>query len=817
MFKFTGFTSKANDAVNIAIAKAEAFGHTYIGSEHLLLGLLEEKSGVAYTALLYKNVSAEALTNVLLKTVGKSQPSRLAPTDITPRCRLILENSVLEAKKCYCPLVGTEHILLSILREKESYAVKFLKSLNVDIESVEKLLSVAIGESINQNYLTDTDKQKMYNKKKEKPKLPTLERFGKDLTQKAEEKKLDPVFLRDDEVFRVMQILSRRNKNNPCLIGNAGVGKTAIVEALAQKIATGCVCDDLKGKRIITLDIVSMIAGTKYRGEFEERVKDAIEEASKNKNIILFIDEIHTIVGAGGAEGAIDASNILKPQLARGEIQIIGATTTEEYRKYIEKDSALARRFQTINVEEPSKDQTIMILKGLRPRYEQHHKIVITDKAIEAAAELGARYINDRFLPDKAIDLIDEAAAKVKLTKVYQSSHQENIKEGLAKLKEQKENAILAQNFQKAANYYHKEMELEEKLQIKMVKNQLRQYKTCPKVTEENIAQVIESITGIDAKSLTREKKERLLVMEKEISKRVIGQDEAVKSIIKAIIRGKTGISDPNRPIGSFLFLGPTGVGKTELSKALSKELFGREDSLITFDMSEYMEKNSVAKLIGSPPGYVGYDDAPALTEKIKRRPYCVLLFDEIEKAHSDVHNLLLQVLEEGVLTDSRGSKISFKETVIIMTSNVGARYITENSVVGFDTGRKRSDKIVKDNVLAELKRCFSPEFLNRIDDVIVFNKLRGEDINKITAKLMKSLEERLETMKINLSVSDEAIQTISTKGYDEKYGARPLRRYIQNNIEDALAEMIVKGEVSKNQTIVLDTKDDEEFSFTVQ
>ena len=816
MFKFTGFTSKANDAVNIAIAKAETFGHTYIGSEHLLLGLLEEKSGVAYTALLYKNVSAEALTNVLLKTVGKGQPSRLAPTDITPRCRLILENAVLEAKKCYCPLVGTEHILLSILREKDSYAVKFLKSLNVDIDSVETLLSVAIGESVNQNYLTEAEKQKMYKKNKEKPKLPTLERFGKDLTQKAEEKQLDPVFLRDKEVLRVMQILARRTKNNPCLIGAAGVGKTAVVEALAQKIASGCVCDDLKDKRIITLDIVSMIAGTKYRGEFEERVKDALEEAAKNKNVILFIDEIHTIVGAGGAEGAIDASNILKPQLARGEIQIIGATTTEEYRRYIEKDSALARRFQTVYVSEPSKEQTVMILKGLRPRYEQHHKIVITDKAIEAAAELGARYINDRFLPDKAIDLIDEAASKVKLSKVFETSHQENLREGLLKLKEQKENAILSQNFQKAANFYHKEIELEEKMQLKMVKNQLRQYKTCPKVTEESIAQVIESITGIDAKSLTQEKKEKLLLMEEEISKRVIGQDIAVKAITKAIIRGKTGISDPNRPVGSFLFLGPTGVGKTELSKALSKELFGKEDYLVTFDMSEYMEKSSVAKLIGSPPGYVGYEDAPALTEKIKRRPYCVLLFDEIEKAHPDVHNLLLQVLEEGVLTDSRGTKVSFKETVIIMTSNVGARFITENAVVGFNTGTGTKDKIIKENVLTELKRSFSPEFLNRIDDVIVFNKLKNQDINKITEKLMKSLEERLETMKINLTVSDSAIETISIKGYDERYGARPLRRYIQNNIEDTLAEMIVKGDIAQNQTVILDTKD-EEFSFTVK
>ena len=808
---FSNFTEKSREALRQAHDAACEMGHGYVGSEHLLLGIIREGSGVAAKALDDAGITQETVENKIKETIGFSEPLDMqTELSLTPRSKRILEIAAMEARRLGHNYIGTEHILMAIIRDGDGVAAQILASSGVHMgDFYANTLNSIDNETVSPNSAS----QKAAGGSKN---TPTLDKFGRDLTQLANEGKFDPVIGRDKEIERIMQILSRRTKNNPCLIGEPGVGKTAVAEGLAQKIASGDVPESLKNKRLVTVDLSSMVAGAKYRGEFEERLKKVVEEVIAAKNVILFIDEIHTIVGAGSAEGAIDASNILKPSLARGELQLIGATTLNEYKKYIEKDAALERRFQPVMVGEPSVEETCGILAGIRDKYEAHHGVKITDEALEAAAKLSARYITDRFLPDKAIDLIDEAASKKKLSTLTEPDDLKDIENQLEQISKDKQEAITAQDFEKAAQLRDKEKELNEK--AKERKENWKEVSTSNEltVTADDIADIISSWTNIPVRKLAEEESERLKNLEGILHTRVIGQDEAVTAVAKAIRRGRAGLKDPKRPIGSFLFLGPTGVGKTELSKALADTMFGTEDAMIRVDMSEYMEKHSVSKFIGSPPGYVGFEEGGQLTEKIRKHPYSVILFDEIEKAHPDVFNIMLQILDDGILTDAQGRKVDFRNTVIIMTSNLGAKDILNTaSKLGFasedkekDAGKSENEKI-REKVMEEVKRAFKPEFLNRIDEIIVFRRLVEEDIEKIAKLMLDSLKKRLEANEITAEFSDEAVALISKKGFDPVYGARPLRRAIQSNIEDMLSEEIIDGNIKAGDKITVTVKDD--------
>ena len=800
MYKFNGFTSKANVALNLAVESAESLGHTYIGSEHLLIGLLREGSGTGASLLKEKGVTASEIEEVLQVTVGKSSRTVLSPDRFTPRAKKIIEMSLTVARAMGNTFVGTEHLLISILEENENYAVKFLNEIGIDTARLLIDLERASGNAVSVNEKSD--------KVKSKSNTPTTDQFGRDLTAEAKSGKLDPVIGRSKEIDRLIQTLMRRTKNNPCLIGESGVGKTAVAEGLAIKIADGEVPEILKDKRIISLDLTGMVAGTKYRGDFEDRIKNTVIEVKKAGNVILFIDELHTIVGAGSAEGSTDAANMLKPALSRGEIQVIGATTLDEYRKFIEKDAALERRFQPLNVGEPDFESTIGILKGLRDRYEAHHKVRISDGAINAAVNLSSKYINDRYLPDKAIDLIDEAASRVRLRLMTAPLDLKEIEDELKHISDEKSAAVKAQNFEEAARLRDKELEKSAELdKLKSTWHEDSEHRS-GEVTEEEIAAIVSSWTGIPITSLTEEESEKLIKLESLLQRRVIGQDEAVSAVAKAIRRGRVGIKDPKRPIGSFIFLGPTGVGKTELCRALAEAMFGTENAIIKLDMSEYMEKHTVSKLIGSPPGYVGYDEAGQLTEKIRRKPYSVILFDEIEKAHPDIFNMLLQILEDGVLTDSHGRKVSFKNAVIIMTSNIGAKSITESRSFGFNDGQNDSEKSAKNEVMKALKNMFSPEFINRVDDIIIFRKLNKADIEKIAVNMLGQLSVRVADMGITVKFDKSAAKAVALAGLDPVYGARPLRRAIQSHIEDSLSDEVLHGKIKSGDTVVCSEKD---------
>lgn len=807
MFLFDGFTEKANKALNLAIAVASQLGHTYIGSEHILFGLVAEGSGVAATLLAKKNVTKEIVEEKLETTIGKGIPSHVTPADFTPRTKRILEMAISESRRLGHSYVGTEHILMAMLKEQDSYGVLFLRELNVNTKELYTECVNEIGDAKEGNAEFDSPQGRIGGSDAGSG---TLSKYGRDLTELAKNNKIDPVIGRQQEIERVIQILSRRTKNNPCLIGEPGVGKTAIAEGLAQKIVTGEVPETLKNKKIFSLDLTAMLAGAKYRGDFEERIKGAIDEVAKSGNIILFIDELHTIIGAGAAEGAVDAANILKPQLARGEIQIIGATTIEEYRKHIEKDAALERRFQPVMVAEPNEEDATAILFGLRDKYEAHHKIKISDDAIHAAVQLSSRYITDRYLPDKAIDLIDEAASRVRMKAFTAPPDLKEMEDKIKKAGEEKAAAVNAQDFEAAAKIRDEEKALNEEYEKARQQWQETNARNSGEVTAEDIAEIVSIWTGVPVKQLTEQESDRLLRMEEILHKRVVGQNEAVEAVAKAIRRGRVGLKDPKRPIGSFIFLGPTGVGKTELCKALAEALFGNENNMIQLDMSEYMEKHTVSRMVGSPPGYVGYDEGGQLTEKIRRNPYSVVLFDEIEKAHPDVFNILLQILEDGILTDAQGRRVDFRNAVIIMTSNIGARMITETKSLGFGSSENamKDDKEIKSDVMAELKKHFRPEFLNRIDDIIVFQKLSEEDIKLIASKMLEQLTERVKQLGIHLVVTEEAIAEIANEGYEPVYGARPLRRAITTKIEHKLSEYLLSGKVKSGDTVVLSVAD---------
>jgi len=798
------FTERAERALRLAHESAMDLGHNYVGTEHILLGLLKEEGGIAARVLRNQGITEEKVVAKIDELIGVLPKTGQPPVGLTPRTKRVLEISFTEARRMGHNYIGTEHILLGIMREGESVAVRIMTDLGIDIQKMYMDIVKMLNEEM--PGVSGTSRSAAtYND------TPTLNQFGRDLTEMAKEGKFDPIIGRDKEIERVVQILSRRTKNNPCLIGEPGVGKTAIAEGLAQKIVEGNIPETLKNKRVVTLDLSAMVAGAKYRGEFEERLKKAMDEIRKAGNVILFIDEMHTIIGAGAAEGAIDASNILKPALARGEIQVIGATTLDEYRKYVEKDAALERRFQPITVGEPTVEETIQILKGIRDKYEAHHSVKITDGALEAAAKMSDRYITDRFLPDKAIDLIDEAASRVRLKAFTAPPDLKQLEERLEKIGKEKEEAIRTQEFEKAAKIRDEEHQL--KKQLEELKNnwQQKNQTNMSIVTEEEIAEIISSWTGIPVKRLAEEESERLLKMEEILHKRVIGQDEAVKAIAKAIRRGRVGLKDPKRPTGSFIFLGPTGVGKTELSKALAEAIFSDEDAMIRIDMSEYMEKHTVSRLVGSPPGYVGYEEGGQLTEKVRRKPYSVVLFDEIEKAHPDVFNILLQILEDGILTDAQGRRVDFRNTIIIMTSNVGARMITERKKLGFSTTEDKAQEdyeTIKSNVMSELKRVFRPEFLNRIDEIIVFHQLQEEDIKKIARLMLNRLEERLKANDITVEFTDAAVAILAKEGFDTIYGARPLRRAIQSKVEDLLAEEMLEQKIKPGDSIVIDGQD---------
>ena len=799
------FTNRANKAIEIANDIALELGHSYIGTEHILYGLAKEGNGIASKVLENQNVTANDILNKIEELIGSDEPIENI-VDFTPRTKRVVESAFIEARKLGYNFIGTEHLLIGILREGDCVAAKILLDLNVNIPKLYNEIVKVINEGEDYNSSDNSSNNSNGGKRRGSyNQTPTLNQFGQDLTKKAEEGKLDPVIGRKQEIERVIEILSRRTKNNPCLIGEPGVGKTAAVEGLAQKIASGDVPEILKDKRVVTLDISGMVAGAKYRGDFEERIKKALNEVKKAGDVILFIDEIHTIVGAGAAEGAIDAANILKPLLARGEIQLVGATTLNEYRKFIEKDAALERRFSPVTVNEPSEKETIQILKGIRDKYEAHHNVKITDEAIEAAVKLSIRYVNDRFLPDKAIDLIDEASSKARLKTYTEPDSLKELQEEIEKTKNEKEEAVLNQKFEKAAELRDTEKALRDKFEKEQNKWKNKNTKSIVTITEENIAEVIANWTGIPAKKITEDENEKLKNLEKELHKRVIGQNEAVEAVSKAIRRGRVGLKDPKRPIGSFLFLGPTGVGKTELSKALAEVLFGDENAMIRLDMSEFMEPHSVSKLIGAPPGYVGFDDGGQLTEKIRRKPYSVVLFDEIEKAHPDVMNMLLQILEDGRLTDSQGRTVNFKNTVIIMTSNLGARLITDRKQLGFankegEADSKKEYEEIKKEVMAELKKELRPEFINRIDEIIVFHKLNDNDINQIIDIMLKEVVNRLKEQKYDVKFEPDVKEMIAKEGIDKNFGARPLRRTIQNLVEDKLAEEILDGKLVKGK-----------------
>ncbi len=806
-YNFNGFTEKANEALNQAINAAETLGHTYVGSEHILLGLLRVGGGVASGVLVSKNITDEKIEKLLEATVGVGTPTKLTPENLTPRAKRVIESSISLSKSFGNSVVGTEHILLGILSEGDNYAIRFINELGIDIAALTNDVMRAVGADDGAEEPTSAGKKQTVGGKK----TPTIDKYGRDLTAEAKKGKIDPVIGRSEEIERVIQILCRRTKNNPCLIGEPGVGKTAIAEGLALKIANNEAPDVLNNKRIISLDLTGMVAGTKYRGDFEERIKSVIDEVISNKDIILFIDEVHTIIGAGSAEGSTDAANILKPSLARGEMQVIGATTISEYRKNIEKDAALERRFQPITVAEPDEQNSILILKGLRDKYEAHHGVRITDEALEEAVKLSSRYIADRFLPDKAIDLIDEAASRVRLRVFATPSEVKELDEKLSEIDSEKTAAVNSQDFEKAAQLRDKERQIREELEkIKEKWNNDREH-ISGEVTATEIADVVSGWTGIPLQQLTEEESARLLRLEDVMHERIVGQNEAVTAVARAIRRGRVGLKDPKRPIGSFIFLGPTGVGKTELCKTLAEAMFGSENAMIRLDMSEYMEKHTVSRLIGSPPGYVGFDEGGQLTEKVRRSPYSVVLFDEIEKAHPDVFNILLQILDDGALTDSQGRKVDFKNTVIIMTSNIGARLITEKKAsFGFGESSEtvKSDREIKDSVLSELKKEFRPEMLNRIDDIIVFHKLSHDDIVEIAVRLLDTLKKRLLGLNIKISFTKEAVDAVADAGFDEIYGARPLKRAIQTNIEDMLSERMLDGSVKAGEELLCDFKD---------
>ena len=802
--RFEKFTPQAREAIRLAEEASRTLSHGSVGTEHLLLGLLEEGTGVASRVLSECGVEKEKVIELMQELISGSNALKTRSEMWTPRAERVLENSYHEAVRFKAPLVGTEHILIAIIRENDCVATRILNTMGVSVQKIYVDLFSAMGEDAPAGR---EDAQTGRGKKG----TPVLDSYSRDLTALAREGKLDLVIGRNREISRVIQILSRRTKNNPCLIGEPGVGKTAVVEGLAQMIVSGNVPETIAGKRVVTLDLSGMVAGSKYRGEFEERIKKVLAELRDDGDVLLFIDEIHTIIGAGGAEGALDASNILKPSLARGELQLIGATTIEEYRKYIEKDSALERRFQPVTVDEPDEEASIAILKGLKGKYEEHHKVTITDEAIEAAVKLSARYINDRFLPDKAIDLIDEASSKVRLQSFVEPPEIRSLEKDIENLEEQKEAAIRTEAYEKAGDIKKKQEKKREKIEKLRLKWEKEKAARKLVVGEGEIADVVSGWTRIPVKKLAEEESERLRNLESILHERVVGQEEAVTAVSKAIRRGRVGLKDPKRPIGSFLFLGPTGVGKTELSKALAEAMFGTESALIRVDMSEYMEKHSVSKMIGSPPGYVGYDEGGQLSEKVRRNPYSVILFDEVEKAHPDVFNILLQVLDDGHITDAQGRKIDFKNTVIIMTSNAGAENIISPKRLGFASANDEQEnyKFMKDRVMEEVRRLFKPEFLNRIDDIIVFHPLNREHMKEIAGIMLKTIEKRSQAqLHLTLNVTDQAKEFLIEKGYDEKYGARPLRRTIQNLLEDKLAEEILDGSIKEGDTVLIDAAD---------
>ena len=810
------FSPRAEEALRLSQEAAGELGHGYVGTEHLLLGLIREEEGVAHTVLTEAGLTDDMIVEIIKRSVGAGLPGGNPAQGLTPRAKRVVELAMEDSMRGGYNYVGTEHLLAGILREGNNMAVRILRTAGVDARQLYTALMRKLNETPRSQAAGGGRSGAASAKEDNSGRNKTLKEFTRDLTADARAGRLDPVIGRDEEIQRVIQILSRRTKNNPCLIGEPGVGKTAIAEGLARKIVMGDVPDDMLDKRLLSLDLSGMVAGTKYRGEFEERIKKLLEEVQKSGNVILFIDELHTIVGAGSAEGAVDAANIIKPALGRGEIQVIGATTLNEYRKYIEKDAALERRFQPVQVGEPSQEASLEILKGLREKYEKHHNLQITDEALEAAVKLSARYINDRFLPDKAIDLMDEAASRVRMETEEISPELKSLEEKIAALAKDKEAAIEKQDYETAAKLRDIEKDYQEQVEMEREKRRKNNTQHRP-VNADDIAAVVAGWTGIPVTRLTEDEGTRLLHMEDTLHERVVGQDEAVKAVARAIRRGRVGLKDPKRPIGSFLFLGPTGVGKTELCKSLAEAMFGDENAMIRIDMSEYMERHTVSRLIGSPPGYVGHDEGGQLTEKVRRKPYSVVLFDEIEKAHEDVWNILLQILDDGRITDSQGRTVDFKNTVIVMTSNIGARSLTAmGGKLGFSAEERESDpdaekkfQSAREQVMAELRQTFRPEFLNRIDDIIVFRPLSEEDIREVARRMLKTVSARMETMGIHLDASDEALAELAKEGFDPKYGARPLRRAIQSKVEDAVAEKMLDGTLKAGDTARLTVEDD--------
>ena len=805
------FTPRAEEALRLSQEAAEEMGHGYVGSEHLLLGLIREEEGIAHRVLAEYGVTDEMVCGVLQRSVGKGLSGAAPSQGLTPRAKSVVELAVSESARMGSSYIGTEHLLMGILREGGNMALRILRTMGVD----PKKMYSSIVKKLNDTPHTVTSGASTANRESDK-KNKTLAEFTRDLTEAARSGKLDPVIGRDKEIQRVIQILARRTKNNPILLGEPGVGKTAIAEGLAERIASGDVPEELLDKKILSLDLSGMVAGTKYRGEFEERIKNTLAEVKKAGNVILFIDELHTIVGAGSAEGAVDAANIIKPALGRGEIRVIGATTLNEYRKYIEKDAALERRFQPVTVGEPTPEATLEILKGLRDKYEAHHKLTITDEALEAAVQLSKRYIGDRFLPDKAIDLMDEAASQVRMTAEASSPDLKALEEKIAALHREKSEAVTAQDFEKAAQLRDIEKDYQEQVEIERDNWRKQMAQNRGSVTADDVAKVVAGWTGIPVTRLTEDESMRLLKLEEKLHQRVVGQDEAVNAVAKAIRRSRVGLKDPKRPIGSFLFLGPTGVGKTELCKTLAEAMFGDENAMVRIDMSEYMEKHTVSRLVGSPPGYVGHEEGGQLTEKVRRKPYSVVLFDEIEKAHEDVWNILLQILEDGIVTDSQGRKVDFKNTIIVMTSNVGAKNITADAArLGFDGGEKDEKETeevrfsrIRDAVMADLKRTFRPEFLNRIDEIIVFRQLTEDNIRQIARRMLDVTGARMAQQGITLAADDDAVAELARDGFDPQYGARPLRRAIQSMVEDAVAEKMLEGELKSGDTAHVRLKD---------
>ena len=797
------FTPRAEEALRLAQEAAEEMGHGYVGTEHILLGLMREEDGIAHRVMREYGMTEDMICTVLERSVGKGLSGAAPSQGLTPRAKSAVELAVSEAMRMGAGYIGTEHLLLGLLREGSNMAIRVLDTVGID----PKKMYSSVVQKINEGPRAAADNNMPVSHREEGKKGKTLAEFSRDLTESARQGKLDPVIGREKEIQRVIQILSRRTKNNPVLIGEPGVGKTAIAEGLAQRIAAADVPEELLDKRVLSLDLSGMVAGTKYRGEFEERIKKTIDEVKKAGNVILFIDELHTIVGAGSAEGAVDAANILKPALSRGEIRVVGATTLNEYRKYIEKDAALERRFQPVTVGEPTAEATIEILKGLRDKYEAHHKLTITDEAIESAVRLSVRYINDRFLPDKAIDLMDEAASRVRMDAESASPELKSLEEKIAALRREKAEVIAAQDYERAAQLRDIEQNYVEQVEIERENWRKNLAVNRGTVGEEDIAKVVAGWTGIPVTRLTEDESQRMLKLEEVLHKRVVGQEEAVTAVAKAIRRSRVGLKDPKRPIGSFLFLGPTGVGKTELCKALAEAMFGNEGDMIRIDMSEYMEKHTVSRLVGSPPGYVGHEEGGQLTEKVRRKPYSVVLFDEIEKAHEDVWNILLQILEDGIVTDSQGRRVDFKNTIIVMTSNVGARNITAaDKPLGFDGREADTDESarferIKQAVMEELRRTFKPEFLNRIDETIVFRQLTEEDIRRIAQRMLEITGKRMAQQNITLLADEEAVATLAKDGFDPQYGARPLRRAIQNEVEDAVAEQMLEGKLLSGDT----------------